>query len=52
MKIRESGMPKEEEWIQFFDPSQALNQLGLNADVIDVADLGCGYGTFTIPTIK
>ncbi len=52
MKIRESGMPKEEEWIQFFDPSQALNQLGLSCHVIDVADFGCGYGTFTIPAAK
>lgn len=49
MKIRESGMPKEEEWTQFFDPSQALILLGINHGVINVADFGCGYGTFTIP---
>jgi len=45
-------MPKEEEWMQFFDPNQALNQLGLNADVVDVVDFGCGYGAFTIPAAK
>ena len=52
MKIRESGMPKEEEWTQFFDPGQALSLLGLNHDVVNVADFGCGYGTFTIPAAR
>jgi SAM-dependent methyltransferase len=45
-------MPKEDEWIKFFDPNQTLSQLGVNCDVIDVADFGCGYGTFTIPAAK
>jgi ubiquinone/menaquinone biosynthesis C-methylase UbiE len=49
VKIRESGMPKEEEWNAFFDPSKVLKLLGLNSNVVDVADFGCGYGTFTIP---
>ncbi len=48
MKIRESDMPKEEEWAAFFDPKSILQQLGLNRDVRDVADFGCGYGTFTL----
>ena len=52
MKIRESDMPKEAEWNQFFDPVQVLNQLGLNHQVVNVADFGCGYGTFTIPASK
>jgi SAM-dependent methyltransferase len=26
--------------------------LGLNHDIIDVADFGCGYGTFTIPAAR
>ncbi len=34
MKIRESGMPKEEEWNQFFDPNQVLRLLGLNHHVV------------------
>jgi ubiquinone/menaquinone biosynthesis C-methylase UbiE len=50
MKIRESDMPKEEEWNKFFDPPKILNSLGLDQKVVDVADFGCGYGTFTIPT--
>ena len=45
-------MPKEEEWNQFFDPSLALSLLGLSRGVVNVADFGCGYGTFTIPAAK
>jgi SAM-dependent methyltransferase len=49
LKVRESGMPKEEEWVNFFDPKSILQKLGLNQDTKDVVDFGCGYGTFTIP---
>lgn len=52
MKIRESGMPKEEEWSTFFDPEEALRLMGLNSKVGDVADFGCGYGTFTVPAAR
>jgi ubiquinone/menaquinone biosynthesis C-methylase UbiE len=52
LKIRESDMSKEAEWKHFFDPVQVLNQLGLNHQVVNVADFGCGYGTFTIPAAK
>ena len=52
LKIRESGMPKEEDWTQFFDPEHALSLLGLNHNLVNVADFGCGYGTFTIPAAK
>jgi ubiquinone/menaquinone biosynthesis C-methylase UbiE len=45
-------MPKEEEWTQFFDPVHVLNLLGLKCSIADVADFGCGYGTFTIPAAK
>jgi ubiquinone/menaquinone biosynthesis C-methylase UbiE len=45
-------MPKEEEWTQFFDPIKALSLLGLNHNVVNVADFGCGYGTFTIPAAR
>ena len=40
MKIRESGMPKEEEWNRFFDPSKILSLLSLSQKVVDVADFG------------
>jgi len=52
LKIRESDMPKEVEWNQFFDPVRVLNQLGLNHQVVNVAGFGCGYGTFTIPAAR
>jgi SAM-dependent methyltransferase len=52
MKIRESGMPKEEEWSSFFAPAKILEKLGLDKSIVDVADFGCGYGTFTIPSAK
>ena len=52
MKIKESGMPKEEEWDKFFDPSKILSLLSLSPKVVDAADFGCGYGTFTIPAAK
>jgi ubiquinone/menaquinone biosynthesis C-methylase UbiE len=52
LKIRESGMPTEEDWNKYFDPVKTLMVLGLNSSVVDVADFGCGYGTFTIPAAK
>jgi ubiquinone/menaquinone biosynthesis C-methylase UbiE len=45
-------MPKEEDWNKFFDPVKTLMVLGLNSSVGDIADFGCGYGTFTIPAAK
>jgi ubiquinone/menaquinone biosynthesis C-methylase UbiE len=52
MKIRESGMPNEEGWNRFFSPPKILAKMGLDKSIIDVADFGCGYGTFTIPAAK
>jgi ubiquinone/menaquinone biosynthesis C-methylase UbiE len=45
-------MPKEEEWVKFFDPYKTLKLLDLNSNTGDVADFGCGYGTFTIPAAQ
>ncbi len=45
-------MPKEEEWNKFFDPTKTLKLLGLSSSINDVADFGCGYGTFTIPAAQ
>jgi SAM-dependent methyltransferase len=47
MKIRESGMPTEEVWTQFFDPPTIFEKLGLTSKIQAVADFGAGYGTFT-----
>ncbi|MDO8647198.1 MAG: class I SAM-dependent methyltransferase [Candidatus Diapherotrites archaeon] len=52
MKARESGMPKEELWKEFFSPENTLKKMGVNIRVNDVVDFGCGYGTFAIPAAK
>jgi ubiquinone/menaquinone biosynthesis C-methylase UbiE len=50
MKVRDSGMPGDEaQWNQFFDPVKILQQMELTAEVNAVADLGCGFGTFSLP---
>ncbi|MBI5090954.1 MAG: class I SAM-dependent methyltransferase [Candidatus Hydrogenedentes bacterium] len=52
MKTRESGMPEESMWEQFFDPPAILAKLGVSHLIRDVAEFGCGYGTFTIPVAR
>ncbi len=52
MKTRESGMPPEELWRSFFDPAAILTRLGLTAGCQCVVDLGCGFGTFSIPAAQ
>lgn len=52
MKIRDSGMPDKKMWENFFEPAKILTTLGVDGDVVDVAEFGCGYGTFTIPAAK
>jgi SAM-dependent methyltransferase len=48
MKGRESGMPAETLWADFFDPPAVLAALGLCEDDT-VVDFGSGYGTFALP---
>ena len=52
MKIRESGMPEREMWENFFDPVKTLATLGISSQTGDVAEFGCGYGTFTIAAAR
>ena len=52
MKVRESGMPNEEMWSEFFKPKMILRTLGIDNRVRDIVDFGCGYGTFTIPVAQ
>lgn len=52
MKTRESGMPDEKLWDTFFDPERILDALGIKNIQGNIADIGCGYGTFTIPAGK
>jgi len=49
MKVRDSGMPNEEMWSTFFDPELILQQMKVTPDLNSVVDLGCGFGTFSIP---
>ena len=41
-------MPTEEEWVQLFNPNTTLKLLGVDSNVNNIADFGCGYGTFAI----
>lgn len=52
MKIKESGMPGEDLWEDFFEPEKILATMELDYNMVNVADFGCGYGTFTIPASK
>ena len=48
MKVRDSGMPDESYWESLFDVPLILSRLGIDR-CHDVAELGCGYGTFAVP---
>jgi SAM-dependent methyltransferase len=51
MRIRDSGMPEEPYWESLFDVPLILSRLGIDR-FHDIAELGCGYGTFSIPIAK
>lgn len=51
MKIRDSGMPDEAYWETLFDVPLIISRLGLDK-CHNVAELGCGYGTFSVPIAK
>jgi ubiquinone/menaquinone biosynthesis C-methylase UbiE len=52
MKVRDSGMPKETKWNDFFNTDLLLSELNINSQIVDLVEIGSGYGTFTIPTAK
>jgi len=53
MKIRESGMPDEARWAGFFDCEAAIGRLfGAAQAQGDMIELGCGYGSFTVPAAR
>ena len=52
MKVRESGMPYEEMWGQFFDITKILDELEVNNEIEKLVEFGFGYGTFTIPASR
>jgi SAM-dependent methyltransferase len=48
MRVRDSGMPDEEYWESLLDVAQTLHKFEVSR-YHDVAEMGCGYGTFTVP---
>ncbi len=52
MKTRDSGMPGEDFWASFFSPDDLLRTLGLDQVNGTIIDVGCGYGTFTLPVAR
>jgi ubiquinone/menaquinone biosynthesis C-methylase UbiE len=52
LKVRDSGMPAENVWESFFNVDKILHELQINSDINDLAEIGCGYGTFTLPSAK
>lgn len=52
MKLRESGMPEKAYWETLFDVGLILDQLGIDARLRNVIEMGCGYGTFTVPVAR
>lgn len=45
-------MPDEAYWETLFDLPLVLRRLGIDGRLGDVAEFGCGYGTFTIPVAR
>ena len=52
MKLRESGMPEEAYWESLFDVPLILDRLGIDSRLERVLEMGCGYGTFTLPVAR
>jgi len=52
MKLRESGMPEEEYWESLFNVELILDRMGIDRKMRDVAELRCGYGTFTVAVAR
>jgi SAM-dependent methyltransferase len=52
MRVPESGMPDEAYWESLFDVGGVLDRLELGRAIGDAVELGCGYGTFTIPVAQ
>lgn len=49
MKVRDSGMPDEEYWESLFDIPVILAAFAITNSLGNVAEMGCGFGTFTTP---
>lgn len=45
-------MPAKDMWVSFFNIDLILSELCIDSDIKDLVEIGCGYGTFTIPSAK
>jgi len=44
MKVRDSGMPEETKWNDFFHVDFLLSELDINSKINDLVEIGSGYG--------
>ena len=52
MKVFDSGMPEEHYWKSLFDVPMIVRWLNLKLVVPPIVEIGCGYGTFTLPVAE
>lgn len=52
MKVTDSGMPDEAYWDSLFDISSIVDWLELTDIADPIVEVGCGYGSFTVPIAK
>lgn len=52
MKIEDSGMPEETYWNSLFDIAGIVDWLAISKQDASIVEIGCGYGTFTIPVAR
>jgi ubiquinone/menaquinone biosynthesis C-methylase UbiE len=52
MKVRDSGMPEQSYWEGLFDIGGVLDGMKIDQRINDVVEVGCGYGTFTVPVAQ
>ena len=52
MKVEDSGMPEESYWNSLFDIPSIIKWLEIKSIIGPIVEIGCGYGTFTVPIAK
>ncbi len=52
MKVDDSGMPEEVYWNSLFGIESIVNWLRLSKKIEAIVEIGCGYGTFTVPIAR
>jgi ubiquinone/menaquinone biosynthesis C-methylase UbiE len=52
MKVNDSGMPDESYWNSLFNIPLILEWLNIKSVSCPIVEMGCGYGTFTLPIAR